>query len=203
MSLSSRMAGLLAHIEQRRRAECGSMLDKARLDAASILREAHSAARRRVREGLEEQRRRARTALASARARLETRRRAAAHKRTGALLALGRARLVDALRKCWDDPAARSLWIDRQVSGALRALPKRGWEVRHPPDWTQEERRSLDERLAREGVDAPEYVADEAIACGILIRVAESVLDGTSAGILADSAEIEGRLLHHLQAPKP
>jgi hypothetical protein len=203
MSLASRTAGLLGYIEDRRRAECGSILDEARAGAAAILKAAHSAARPRVREALEEERRRARAAVASAQARLESRRRVAGQQRTAAVLALARARLADALRKCWTDADSRSLWVGHHVSGALRVLPKRGWEIHHPSSWPREERRLLDERLAREGLPAPRYVADETIVGGIRIQQSDTVLDGTLAAILADSAEVEGRLLHYLESEAP
>ena len=199
MSVASRTAALLAYIEEPRLSECNSLLDKARADVAAILKEAHSAARRRVRETLEEERRRARAAVASAQVRLETRRRAAGHRRTCALLAIGRARLGDALRKCWMDPALRTLWVDRQVSAALSVLSRRAWEIHFPSGWPQEERRLLDQRLAREGLAAPRYVPDEAISGGVRIEESDTVLDGTLAGMLADASEIEGRLLHYLE----
>ena len=199
MSVASRTAALLAYIEEPRLSECNSLLDKARADVASILKQAHSAARRRVRETLEEERRRARAAVASAQVRLETRRRAAGHRRTRALLAVGRVRLAGALRKCWMDPGSRTLWIERQVSVALRALPKREWEIHYPSGWPPEERRLLDERLTREGLGAPRYVLDQTIAGGIRIQESDTVLDGTLDGMLADASEIEGRLLHYLE----
>jgi hypothetical protein len=112
-------------------------------------------------------------------------------------------RLADALRKRWTDPDSRSLWVGHHVTGALRVLPKHGWEIHHPSIWPQEERRSLDERLSREGLQAPRYVADETIAGGIRICAADTVLDGTLAALIADASEVEGRLLHFLEGETP
>jgi hypothetical protein len=200
VSTATRAEALLRFIEERRRAERAAILSRARAEAATLLREAHAAARERVRAGLETRLKRARAELAAAEARRETRRRLALQKERGALLALGRARLADALRKRWENANTRALWIEHYAAGALRVLPKQGWEIRHLPLWPPEEQRALQQRLLREGVETLRYAPDETIGAGIRIHSGDSVLDGTLEGMLEEGAAIEGRMLHLLES---
>jgi len=200
VSTATRAEALLRFIDEHRHAECASILERARAEAANVLREAHTAARARVREGLENRLKSARAELAAAEARRETRRRLTLHAKGGELLALGRARLADALRRRWENGATRALWIEHYAVGALRALPKAGWEIRHPPSWPRDEQQALQEQLLREGVQTLRYIPDETISAGIGIHSANSVLDGTLEGILEEGAAVEGRMLHLLES---
>ena len=195
MTLDTRVVALLELVDEDRRARCEAIAAAARQRIDALLADAHATARAQVREAFAAERTRAAERLAAARAGLATRRRLYEQQRAAALLAVGLARLPDALRARWRDDAARAAWIDAAVRAAAAALPGGDWRIAHPADWADAERAALAARLAREHGVAPAFAGDASIAAGLRIAADGNVVDGTLAGLGADRAALGARLL--------
>lgn len=195
MTLDSRTQALLELVEADRQTRCEALLDEARIQAAAALGQARAQARSQLQQARDEDRHRCAEQLAAARAELATLTRLHAQRRVEALLARGWEMLPRALDARWQDPMARQQWVQAAVQAALAALPPGEWTVTHPVDWPDPERQAcLDDLAARLG-QRPAVVADTALAAGLRIAAAGNVIDATPAGLLADRAEIGGRLV--------
>ncbi len=200
MTLEARTADLLALVEADRQARCDAIARETGRRNGALLAQAHADARLRMREAFAEERQRAASEIAAAEADLATRRRRHAQQRASALLALGLARLPDALARHWHDDALRGAWIDAVVAGALAALPRDAWRIAHPPGWDRGEQQALSARLEPVLASAPSFVGDPGIAAGLRIAAAGNVIDGSLAGILSDRGALGSRLLGLLEA---
>lgn len=191
-------AALLEVVADNQKARCDALRKRAESEARAILKQAHGDARRRVRAALEEARKRAEERVARARAQRRTRERLARQHRLKALLEQGWARLKEALRESWRDPAERWQWVERFALQAMSVLPAGSWQIAHPRDWPAQERERLGQLLAARGIGAVEFTADTAIAAGVRVTSGDGVFDATLGGLLADRAAIEAHLLFHL-----
>lgn len=187
------LQALLDMLEAERRAQCGQRLAEARAEAAALREHARAEARTRVREAFAEQRRRRDQREAAARARLATRRRLHAQQHTAALLALALERLPQELRALWAEPDTRRAWAAATLAGARQQLPAGPWLVRHASGLTAEERAALGEGL--------QFAEEAALDAGLRVEAGPNVIDGTLAGLLADRAAFEARLLRALEPP--
>jgi hypothetical protein len=69
----------------------------------------------------------------------------------------------------------------------------------HAPGWPADEQRALAQSLVDVARAEPRFEADASIEAGLKIVAGSNVIDGTTAGLIADRAEIEARLLHRLE----
>ncbi len=201
--LEQQARALLELVETDRDRQCAQILGEARASAAALRTQAHAEARARMRAAFAEQRQRRDAAVAAAQARLATRRRLHRQQRTAALLRLAWEQLPAALAALWQQPDTRAAWVARVLASARTHLPNpaRGdWRVVHAPDWPPSEQQALARTLAAEAVAAPRFEADAAIPAGLKVVAQGNVIDGTLAGLLADRAEIEARLLRQLES---
>jgi hypothetical protein len=179
------------------------LIGAAKSRAKALFREAHAEARRKMQRAFEDERRRARERLAAAQATLETRRRLALQRRNAALLDVGWQMLPDALVERWQHEGMRARWIARALAAARQALPKHGWRIVYPPEWSDAERDALVETIVRETGLAPELHPDPALRAGIAIVTDGTTIDATLAGLLADRADIGASLLQRLDEQHP
>lgn len=187
---------LLALVEAYREQACASLLDQARDQARAMLAQARADARQRVHQAVQEERARARSERAAAQARWQTVRRHQLQAAQAALLVDAWEALVAALRRRWQDAAARRAWIAKLLREAQQALPQGPWEVRHPPDLPEDELAPLRAALA----EAPHCVADPRLTAGLRIRSGEVVLDGSLEGLAPERARLQGELMRALVA---
>lgn len=195
MTLHSRTQALLDLVEDDRRVRCDAIADEAHERAQALLGQACAEARARVREAFAEERKRAHERIAAATAMLATRRRQAEQRRAAALLALGLARLPEALAHLWRDAPTRAAWVDAVLASALGVLPHTPWRIAHPDDWPAGERQAALARVTAGHHAELEFVADPRIAAGLRISANGIVVDGTLAGVVADRRAIGARLL--------
>lgn len=170
---------------------------RSRADAQRAQSRAESLAR--LRQAFDEQRKRRDEALAAAQARLATQRRLHGQQRVAALLQLAWQRLPLELSGLWKQPEARAAWVAQTVASARLRLPPGTWRVQHAAGWPEAEQQACAAELAAISGAAPQFQADAAIAAGLKIGVDGNVIDGTLAGLLADRAAIEARLLRLLE----
>jgi hypothetical protein len=170
------------------RADAGARGDALRASARTL-------ARARVTEALAELRLRRADRVAAAEARLATRRRLHEQQRQATLLREAWLRLPAELVALWQDPAVRVAWVARVRAAALERLPAGPWQVVHAGRWTSA---STEWGPMHDPGDRLE--ADASITAGLKIVAGCNVVDGTSAGIVADRAEVESRLLRALEA---
>jgi hypothetical protein len=108
-------------------------------------------------------------------------------------------RLPDELARRWRDPQARARWAGAMLAHAAALLTDGDWEIRHPSDWPAAEREVAARRLAPVSRLAVRFTADPEIRAGLQIHAGHNVVDGSVAGLLADRAAIEARLLSRLE----
>jgi hypothetical protein len=202
---------LLDLVEADRAQRCGALLAAAQARADAIVRQAYGDARARMHAAFREERERHDTRVRAAQANLQTRRRHALQRRATALLDAAWLRLPEELVRRWHDEAARKAWVAAVVENARSLLPSCAWRIVHAPDWPSADRENLAAELAA-GLPAElpaelaaaqsarlAFEASEAIRAGLKISGNGNVVDGTLEGILADRAEIGGRLLQILE----
>jgi hypothetical protein len=191
---------LIDLIERDRARQCGEVLGEANARASSAHRQAREDARQRVRHVFAEQRQRSARELAAARARLATHRRLHEQRRIAALLQIAWDRLPGELRSVWQQRSARAAWTAELLAYARARLQPGAWRIAHAPDWPADERDAVRASLLADARVEPRFEADASIAAGLKVVDGTNVVDGTLAGLLADRAGVEARLLRLLEA---
>ena len=187
---------LLALIEADRERQCTLILGEAAARAEAVRMQSRSEALARVRQAFEEQRRARDERVAAALAQLATRRRLHQQQHVAAWLRAAWVRLPLELQARWSRPEARATWVATTRAAAQQRLPAGGWHITHAPDWPLTERDAF--AAALEGTPAT-FEAGSGIRAGLKISRQGNVIDGTLAGLLADRAAIESRLLRWLE----
>jgi hypothetical protein len=193
---------LLDLVETDRAAKCARILDEANARASALRAQARADALARLRRAFEEQRLLRRERSAAAQARLATHRRLHEQQRLAALLRLAWDQLPGELLALWRAPASRAAWVAHALASARALMPRGVWRIAHAPDWPAAERQSLATAVAEASGTAPSFEADASIGAGLKIAADGNVIDGTLAGLLADRAEFEARLLRRLETLK-
>jgi hypothetical protein len=195
MNLDERESGLLALIEGYRDAECRALLDAARAEAAALLARTWRAERARLHARVVAERAAAQARIQAARAEQDTCTRALVEQANARLLADAWPRLCERLRARWSSADDRRDWARGALTQAQRVLPAGAWTLRHAPGWEEAERRPLTAGLAAALGHEPRCIADPRLAAGLVIERGTAQLDASLAGLLADRARLEARLL--------
>lgn len=200
MRLEQRTVALLDLIERYRSRRCAELLDPARAEARETIGAAIAEARRRVSTAIAEERKRRDSEVGAVEAALATDRRLSAQRHAVQLLATAWSDLRLRLLARWQSPTTRARWTETYLKRALQGVPRGldGWSIEHHSAWTEDERARQLAWLRKQGVNTLKVVEDPAIAAGFRVVGGHNVLDATLDGLLADRAQIEGRLLHHL-----
>jgi len=186
---------LLDLIEADRSARCAQIQDEARGRAAALRMQARADAVARLRQAFEEQRLRRDERIAAAQARLATQRRLHEQQRSAALLRLAWEQLPGELLALWQKADTRAAWVAQVLAAAGDRMPGAAWRVLHAPDWPAAERQATLATLD----PGTQFEADPALTAGLRVVAAGNVIDGTLAGLLAERAEFEARLLRLLE----
>jgi hypothetical protein len=198
VNIERQTLALLEIAEDYRAERCQGLRAKAREDSRRVLGEAHAAARRDLRAMLSPERERLAAEIAAAEARLVTQRRMRDQRRVAAVLEQVWPALARALRERWEAPAGRASWIAHHLGIARRALPARAWVIQHPQDWPPAGREQANQWLRSHAIEDVRFEPDSKLQAGIRVVCGANVLDASLEGLLADRAQIEGRLLHYL-----
>lgn len=186
---------LVEELRRDERRRCRELTEAARAEAAAMVRQARRGARERMHKAVQEERSRISRSLQKAEAQLQTHARQRHQARAMQLIKEGWSPLQAALRRRWADPASRRLWCDALVAEALERLGPDAWQVEHPAGWDPAELgEALGDVSGRTG-GRPAFVARDEIQAGLRICAGSACLDGTIEGLLADRADVEGRLL--------
>jgi hypothetical protein len=199
--IEQRMRALLDLIEADRARQCGQILGDANGHASALRKQASEQARTRMRQAFAEQRQRRHDQLAAAFARLATRRRLHAQQGAAALLLLAWQQLPGVLRSLWQHGDARAAWVNHVLAYARERLQPGPWRIVHAAGWPVDEQQALASLLLADARAEPRFEIDDAIAAGLKVVSGGNVIDGTVAGLLADRADIEARLLRLLEPP--
>lgn len=197
MNLAERSEALLALVERHRSDRCSVILQPADAESQALVRSALADGRRRVSTAIAEERKRMRGILGALEAALHTDRRVTAQRHVVSTLAQAWSALRAELLVRWQNPALRERWIDAHLARACTAFAPGSWRVRHHSAWSTEERSAVAARLAAQGITA-EFAEDPQIGAGFIVVCGHNVLDASLDGLLADRAQIEGRLLQLL-----
>jgi hypothetical protein len=187
-------------IESSRRARATEISSQATREAVEIVAHARAEARERARRAVLETRARSDQALAAAHAELGTLLRRSSQDAHRAALAEGAPQLEQALLERWQDPRLRKAWIDGLLADALGILPRTGWRIEHPTDFSPSEFAEASAMLERHSGVSPELVPDANVRAGLRIFASSAVLDGSTQGLLARRADVEGQLLAEVDA---
>jgi hypothetical protein len=205
MNLEKRTTALLDLVERYKARRCAELLEPARAEAREVVRAAIADARRRVATAIEEERKRYAAEVGAVEASVVTERRLSTQRHAVRLLASAWGDLRDRLRARWSAADGRRQWTQAYLTRALQAVPHdaTGWRIEHHAAWTAAERAPWAQWLRQQGVAAPEFFEAADIAAGFRVVCGHNVLDATLDGLLADRAQLEGRLLHHLKQGEP
>lgn len=205
MDLEQRTASLLGLVDQYRTRRFAELLEPAHAEARQTVAAALAEARRRVHTAIVEERQRYAAEVGAVEAALATDRRLCHQRHSVQLLEAAwrdlRARLVAR----WEDAGTRAHWVRAYLERARHAVPcaDGGWRIETHPAWSEAERADWSGQLRADGVTAVEFETTDTIAAGFRVISGNNVLDATLDGLLADRAQLEGRLLHHLQQDPP
>lgn len=201
MNLEQRVAALLELVEQYRARRFAELLDPARAEARHIVHGALAEARRRVHTAIVEERKRYAVEVGAVEAALATDRRLAHQRHAVRLLDAAWRELRARLVARWDAADTRAHWVRAYLERALRAVPcaAGGWRIEAHPAWSEAERTHWTGQLRIDGVTPVQFESTPGISAGFRVVSGNNVLDATLEGLLADRAQLEGRLLHHLQ----
>lgn len=177
-------------LQQQAEARCRALLDAAAGEAAAIRARAHEKAGQQLRRATAELRAAARAGLRQAEAEVESARRQAQTRQARQALDEAWPQLPEALRRRWQEPAARAAWIAALVELARARLHGSTLRVRHPP---------ATEPPAWPGTSL-EGVPDPALEAGLVIEADGAWVDGSPAALLADRAQVEAMLRAQLEA---
>jgi len=200
MNLEQRTQALLDLVEQYRTRRSAELLEPAMAEARATRRAARAESRRRVTTAIAEERKRMALEVGTVEAALATDRRLASQRHAVQLLTDAWRDLRARLRMRWDDESSRARWTERHLKRALQAVPPTaGWLVQFHRAWTEPERVRAQQWLDAHGGPAVRFEEDASIEAGFRIVGGHNVLDATLEGLLADRAQLQGRLLHFLQ----
>ena len=183
--------------------EVASVAGAADREAAAIIEAARRAARQRLKESVRSLRRERNLRLNRARARLATAEREWRQRLVKELLDEGIAMLQDALIARWHESAARKQWCMGLARDAQDRLAPGQWTVEHPEGWTPGEQHEFTAAITKASGNTPILKPVPAIACGLRINSDRAQLDGTAAGLLAQSDWIEAEMLALIEQAEP
>jgi hypothetical protein len=201
--LEAQAQSLLQRLSEHRAARCAEIRRQAAEEARGILQEAFADARRRMGEAVATERARARRQEAACRAREQSRARRRRQAVARNLLAEGWQALQAELERRWQDPQARSAWVEGLLEAARTRLPAGKWRLIHASGWPAEEVEATRQRLAARV--SGEVVAEEdpALRAGLRICADGACLDAgvgpPDRGLLAQPQRLEGELLAELE----
>ena len=198
MNLEQQTLALLKFAADYRADHCQALLAKAREESRRILHAAQIAARHDLRARLSPEREQLAAEVAAAGARLVTQRRLRDQKRIVALLRQAWPILTRVLRERWEARLERASWVVHHLAVAWRALPAGAWIIQHPPNWPAAEREQAGRWLQAHGIEGARFEPDPKLHAGIRVVCGSNILDASLEGLLAERAQIEGRLLHYL-----
>lgn len=198
-TVETQMQALLALLEEDRRRQCDALMADAHARARAVLRQTQDDARVRMRAAFAAERQRLDQQLKEAAARLQTELRLREQERRAQLLRLAWDMLPAALLQRWQDPDRRSKWVAQAIDSAQRLLPHDSWTLSVAPGWPAQEREQVLRSVASRLGAMPGCSEASQLQAGLLIMAGGSRLDATLAGLLADRAAIEARLLDHLE----
>ena len=199
MNLEQQTLALLKVAEEYRADRSEALLGKAREDSRRILKAANVSARGHLRAMLFPERERLAAEAAVAGGKLLTQRRLRDQRRVVAVLRRAWPRLTQALRARWEEPSGRISWVMHHLEIAHRALPARAWLIQHPEKWPAAEREQARQWLQAHAIEGARFEPVAQLHAGIRVVCDSNVLDASLEGLLADRAQIEGRLLHYLE----
>lgn len=190
---------LIEDINEARRAYCESVINEAEDEAERMIDRAYAQARRDVHRAVAAERQRVAQYCHRVRAELETVRREQAHQRANEFLDKALTRLNERLAHQWQ--ANANAWIDAVLLRAEAILPRETpWTVAVAADASPAVLDTIRTRLAHAGVHVAAVDLEPTISAGLRIHAGPVQLDATRAGLLADRAQIESRLLGLLEA---
>jgi hypothetical protein len=201
--LNDRARQLLAVVEQAREQRCAELLDAARAQAQRLVKQARQSARSRLHHEVVLARGQLRHQRELAQAARDAERRRARHGADRQLLDAAWRQLREALAQRWHGPQSRRVWVAAVIEQAEARLVDRQWRIEHPVDWPEPERMALEQRLARGSGPGAAFIADPTLSAGLRVRAGDTVVDGSSDGLLRDRRHIEARLLAAVRRPGP
>ena len=201
MNLEQRTAALLELVEHYRVRRFAELLEPAQAEARQVVRAALAEARRRVHTAIVEERKRYAIEVGAVEAALATERRLSHQHHAVQLLNTAWHELRARLMARWAAAPTRSQWVRAYLRRALRSVPCAGggWRIQTHPAWNDGERAHWVEQLRIDGVPQVGFEPGPAISAGFRVVSGNNILDATIEGLLADRAQLEGRLLHYLQ----
>jgi hypothetical protein len=197
--IEAQLQRLLEIIDAYQNEECAKLLNETQNEAADTTRQAFREARIRVKQDIETSRQSIERAIATAKASVQTEEKQQQYIATQKYLEQSWQQLADLLKQRWKSPDTRRRWVDKAVNQALKVLPESTWQIEHPENWPEDERRALATQIRSSSRPTPDFVANKELAVGIRIIANGAIVDASIGGLMADRGRIEAELLarHH------
>ena len=203
MTIASALAGLLEVVENDRQARCQALLGEADAQVSALLAAARGESRRHLRAALKAERTQAMAQIDTARAHLQAEQRRAQQRQAALILVSAWALLPPVLLAIWQDEGRRRQWLAAALQGAAAILPRHDWRCQHPATLPAGDVSWLLARAGELGVVGTRCESDAGIDAGLAILIksdsGDARFDATTAGLLADRAFADGRLLQLLE----
>lgn len=190
---------LLEIIDAYQNEECAKVLNETQNEAVDTTRQAFREARIRVKQDIETSRQSIERAIATAKAGVQAEEKQQQYIATQEYLEQSWLQLSDLLKQRWKSPDTRRRWVDKAVNQALQVLPESTWQIEHPENWPEDERRAVATQIRANSRPTPDFVAKKELAVGIRIIANGAMVDASIGGLMADRGRIEAELLarHH------
>lgn len=193
--LDLQVESVLGALKVQRDSRCREIESATGRRVEQLLSDSRSRVRERVHKAVVEERQRRETALLDARHRIETGERRKVQQQYRKFLHAAEPLLAAELEERWRDVEARRSWCEMLIGEAADRLARDPWTIEHPRDWTAEDTAWLEQLMQARELPKPVLHEDAGIAAGLRVRLGSACLDATIAGLLANTCEVEGRLL--------
>jgi len=190
---------LIGVVVENREQRCAELRETARLQSQDIIKQAHTRVRERMHHHILVLREKYRERISAAQARNQTLMRQHRQLADKECLATAWPLLADALKVLWTDPVSRQTWIAGVIKNASATFLQHGWRIEHPLDFSDADKKALQQSLADSEVNMAELTACADIEAGIRITVDGTVIDATLKGLLQQKTKIEAMLIARIK----
>jgi hypothetical protein len=190
---------LIGVVVENREQRCAEIRKTAQLQSGEIIKQARARVRERMHHHILLLREKYRERVSAAQARQQTLMRQHRQLADKECLASAWPLLTESLEHLWADPASRQAWLTAAITRASAILLKSSWNLEHPADFSDAEKKNLQQALAGSNVHSAKLTACDDIEAGIRIIVDGTVIDATLHGLLQQRTKIEAMLIARIK----
>jgi hypothetical protein len=187
--IATQARSLIAQLQQEQKQKSRELQREAEDWSRAQLLDARRKARARVGDAVHLARERHRREIAATAAAIDAERRRQQQAQLADLVADVIARLPEQLAARWRDDDARRRWLEATLAAAESRLGISAWTIRYAPGLPSAE------MTERRGDATMTWREDPDLVAGLVIEKPGARMDASVAGLLADSTELQSRIL--------